>query len=196
MGTRNLTMVYFNNEYKVAQYGQWDGYLSYTGANILKFLKKYNLDYFKEKLNNVSFYTDEEERKNWEKFAISKEINSEDKFVDYAIIEEYNTLYPTLNRDIGSNILEMIADSENPLKLRDETVFAEDSLFCEYAYVIDLDKNTFEIYTGFNKEKLSENDRFFFLQEEGKEYYPVKLLKSYPLSELPTQDELIALDEE
>ena len=90
----------------------------------------------------------------------------------------------------------MIIDSEKPLKLCDETVFVADSLFCEYAYVIDLDKNTFEIYTGFNKERLSENDRFFFLQEEGKEYYPVKLLKSYSLSELPTKDELIALEEE
>lgn len=27
MGTRNLTIVYSNGEYKVAQYGQWDGIL-------------------------------------------------------------------------------------------------------------------------------------------------------------------------
>lgn len=26
MGTRNLTIVYSNGEYKVAQYGQWDGF--------------------------------------------------------------------------------------------------------------------------------------------------------------------------
>ena len=26
MGTRNLTVVYLDGQYKVAQYGQWDGY--------------------------------------------------------------------------------------------------------------------------------------------------------------------------
>ena len=26
MGTRNLTAVFMDGEYKVAQYGQWDGY--------------------------------------------------------------------------------------------------------------------------------------------------------------------------
>lgn len=26
MGTRNLTAVYLDGQYKVAQYGQWDGY--------------------------------------------------------------------------------------------------------------------------------------------------------------------------
>ena len=28
MGTRNLTCVFKDGEYKVAQYGQWDGYPS------------------------------------------------------------------------------------------------------------------------------------------------------------------------
>lgn len=27
MGTRNLTVVYIDGKYKVAQYGQWDGYV-------------------------------------------------------------------------------------------------------------------------------------------------------------------------
>jgi hypothetical protein len=58
MGTRHLTMVVSNNETKVAQYGQWDGYPEGQGVTILTFLrskdsseynpirciKKYNLD--------------------------------------------------------------------------------------------------------------------------------------------------------
>ena len=53
MGTRNLTMVYLNGEYKVAQYGQWDGYPEATGCLILKFLTGVKLDYFKKAIEKV-----------------------------------------------------------------------------------------------------------------------------------------------
>ena len=42
MGTRNLTIVHKNGEYKVAQYGQWDGYPEGLGATLLNFLKNVN----------------------------------------------------------------------------------------------------------------------------------------------------------
>jgi len=38
MGTRNLTMVISDGKTKIAQYGQWDGYPSGQGADILAFL--------------------------------------------------------------------------------------------------------------------------------------------------------------
>jgi hypothetical protein len=40
MGTRNLTAVYFKGEFRIAQYGQWDGYISGSGWGILEFLKE------------------------------------------------------------------------------------------------------------------------------------------------------------
>ena len=39
MGTRNLTAVYIDGEYKVAQYGQWDGYPEGQGMTALTFLR-------------------------------------------------------------------------------------------------------------------------------------------------------------
>lgn len=35
MGTRNLTAVYLDGQYKVAQYGQWDGYPEGQGITAL-----------------------------------------------------------------------------------------------------------------------------------------------------------------
>ena len=38
MGTRNLTVVFMDGEYKVAQYGQWDGYPEGQGITCFNFL--------------------------------------------------------------------------------------------------------------------------------------------------------------
>ena len=82
--------------------------------------------------------------------------------------------------------------------LEDNINFAADSLCCEWAYVIDLDKRTFEVYEGFNQEPLTEDDRFFFLEEKSNkehrgedQYHPVKLVKSWSLDELPTEEEFL-----
>jgi hypothetical protein len=38
MGTRNLVAVQIDGQYKIAQYGQWDGYHSGKGLEVLEFL--------------------------------------------------------------------------------------------------------------------------------------------------------------
>lgn len=63
--------------------------------------------------------------------------------------------------------------------------------------MIDLDKRTFEVYEGFNQEPLTEDDRFFFLEGQSykehreEQYHPVKLVKSWSLDELPTEEEFL-----
>jgi hypothetical protein len=94
---------------------------------------------------------------------------------------------PELSRDTSEKVLGMINESDDGLALKNDLEFAADSLFCEWAYVLDLDKGTFEVYEGFNKDKpLTPDDRFFFLKDkEANGYYGVKLLKSYRLDDLP-----------
>ena len=53
MGTRNTTRIYFNNELKVAQYGQWDGYPSGQGKDFMNFCaSKYNMDALYNAISN------------------------------------------------------------------------------------------------------------------------------------------------
>ena len=59
MGTRHLTIVKHEEEIKVAQYGQWDGYPDGAGMIILNFLKTADLDQFKERLSLCEWATEE-----------------------------------------------------------------------------------------------------------------------------------------
>ena len=189
MGTRNLTMVISNGETKVAQYGQWDGYPSGNGAIVLDFLHTTNLDDFKQKLNKVIFVNGNKEKEiqNW-----LKSIGCENGWMTGEQSKLYQEMYPYLTRDNGANILQMIMDGEeDEIWVTDSTDFAGDSLFCEWAYLIDLDKNVFEVYEGFNKEPLTIEDRFFHLTDKESEYYPIKMIKSYQLNHLPLEDEFL-----
>lgn len=184
MGTRNLTIVHKNGEYKVAQYGQWDGYPEGLGVTLLNFLKNVNMDSFRNAIDNVSFYTQEE-------------LEEIDKQIDEArkVIPNYSWQkdFPQLSRDTGGDILNLIT-FKGVNKVNNSIDFAADSLFCEWAYVIDLDINKFEVYKGFNHEELSSDERFYFLEDKrdkenivGKDYHPIKFVKSYDLNNLPDE---------
>lgn len=77
--------------------------------------------------------------------------------------------------------------------------FPLDSLFAEWGYVVDLDAETFEVYRGFqqsphNKGRFARRGREKYgdLGLMGGGYYPVALVKSWPLSDLPSDAEFVA----
>jgi hypothetical protein len=190
MGTRNLTVLVSEGEIKIAQYGQWDGYPDYMGINILKFLREFDVEIMKKQVKNVIF-VDENKQKEIDLYL--KEIGSTNGYLNNEQSDLYNEKYKFLNRSIGSDILEMVYDEEynKPMLLNNSITFSGDSLFCEWAYVIDLDKNLFEVYEGFNKNELNENDRFFKYTIENEEYHPIKLKKEFPLNVLPSDEEFL-----
>jgi hypothetical protein len=132
MGTRNLTVVKdTEGEVVVAQYGQWDGYPSYTGAGIIGFLSdSQNVDYLKAGLHSVRFVSDDYVDK------IYNEVSNR------AGDEAFKEAYPSLTRDVGWQILEIIRDKMN-VPLVNSIDFAADELFCEGYYEIDFQTNKF-----------------------------------------------------
>lgn len=172
MGTRNLTAVFMDGEYKVAQYGQWDGYPSGQGVTILDFLKNTQKFAFKNKLKNVRFLSKQE----------LIEIDSKHG-------ADWINIYPHLSRDVGGEILQAIMDGAKELK--NSISFAGESLFCEYAYVIDLDNDTFEVFEGFNKKELDEFERFYSFKKVHDDYCQVRLVHKFDLDKLPTEKEFL-----
>lgn len=64
--------------------------------------------------------------------------------------------------------------------------FLHDSLFCEYAYIINLDNKTLEIYEGFNRLPNGKGRYAEFSIEregDGRKYYGVKLVKKFNLED-------------
>lgn len=186
MGTRHLICVVKNGEYKIAQYGQWDGYPEGQGVDILQFISDpENLTSLEDNLSKIRFL----------------ELDGRDK----AFMDEYEKNAPTwsnepdnrteeqarwfrtyMSRDIGAGILSNVAHSEDEEILLENSVdFAADGLFCEWGYVIDLDNRTFEVYKGFLQGAVE--GRFKDMPTDG-EYSPIGLAKTYNLDDLPGID--------
>jgi hypothetical protein len=187
MGTRHLTAVVLNGEYKIAQYGQWDGYPSGQGRTALAFLhSKKRREKLKKQLARCVFVTEEEMTEALAKLGLNEWMTAEEA-------NRFHAEFPFVNRDHGAYILDMVANTtSNPIRLQNSISFAEDSLFCEWAYVVDFDKNTFEVYRGFNKSPIeNEKERFAKMAktkyDHAGEYYPIRLFKKYSLSKLPTE---------
>jgi len=186
MGTRNLTCVMLNGKYRVAQYCQWDGYPSGQGKTILEFLKVMDKEKFIENLKQTGFITEEAHKKLWEDFGADGS-----GMVSIAVADKFKEVHPQLNRDMGGDVLEFIQNANAPVTLANQIEFAQDGLFCEWAYVVDLDKNVLEVYSGFGQEKLEEGTRFGNdIDDNG--YSTIGLVKIYSLDDLPSEETFLA----
>lgn len=185
MGTRHLIAVHLDGKYPVAQYGQWDGYPSGQGLVVLGFLRTMIREQFVAGLQKAFEPTEEQIKQWW--LDVGHDIEKSDGYVSCDIADKFGLLHPSLSRDTGAKVLPLIQNALDPVPVRKALDFAGDSLFCEWAYVIDLDKNTLEVYEGFNKTPVPAGERFADLPTEG-EYYPVK---TYALDELPNDEDFV-----
>lgn len=191
MGTRNMIGVVLNGEYKVAQYAQWDGYPEGQGVGVLKFLQNCNLELFKEKVSKCKWVSDEQYHSMW--LEVGHDTYNSDGWVDTETSDRFRKIYPQFSRDNGSDILGMVYNSENGLLLQNSSDFPKNSLHCEWAYVIDLDKNTFETYEGCNKNPISKSERFYDNDEVDEYgYYSAKFVIEFQLDDLPTKEEYLS----
>lgn len=145
MGTRHLVSVVKDGEFKIAQYGQWDGYPSGQGVTVLAFLKnKKRVAKLKKSLDRVRFL-DHEGR---DKQFVEDHDSKAPKYMsstDERTIEQKNWYNAFICRDIGADILENIMDSIGEVLLNDNSSFATES-DCEWEYKISFDCNLLGVY--------------------------------------------------
>lgn len=128
MGTRHLqTVITKNGEVKIKQYGQWDGYPSGQGLDILQYLRDANLEFYQDELEKINEVTEEQ-------------LNVINELEDGS----WQAAFPYLSRDCGSNIHYLIEAGEVKFVQK-----CENSDWCEGFYTINFQDNTFRsVYHG------------------------------------------------
>lgn len=105
----------------------------------------------------------------------------------------YKSLCPITEAEMGgSEILDIIIKNADTLQLKNSHTFGYDSLFCEWAYLIDFKTNTFRIFEGFNRSILDKEERFYNETADYDNYFGVKLKKVYNLDNLPDEDSFLS----
>lgn len=184
MGTRNLIMVKYKSDIKVAKYCQWDGYPSGQGADLLEILKTINLDLLKEKILKIENITEEKLISKYKELSIDVS-SGFISFDDSAIFKEK---YPYLDRDMGAKIVSYIVESEENLSLDNCYMYGSDRSGCEWFYLVDLDDNKFYIhnYLPLKKPTSSEmtSSNVIHLKENA--------VKIYSLEDLPSIENFLS----
>lgn len=171
MGTRGCYGFYKNGITK-ATYNHFDSYPSVLGENILDFAGNTSL----KNMNNIF---DKIELVREDDIPTIEQIENCQDFTDLSVSSQnIIDFYCLLRKAQG----DLNAYKTNLKYMIDSRDFLGDSLFCEYGYIINLDKNVLEFYKGFNK--VPQNNRYSKFANEKEEYKECKLLAEYPLTEI------------
>jgi hypothetical protein len=166
MGTRGLYGIRKNGVDKTT-YNHYDSYPEVLGEDIVGFIKTTTIEemnriYDKIEMVNDSFVPSDAELVAWK---LTDKIG--EKFDWYSFLREFQG-----NLDAYKGDLKYMMDDSD---------FILESLFCEWAYIINLDHNVLEIYKGFQTKP---NDGRYVKKKEG-EYYPCKLVATFSLKDIP-----------
>lgn len=174
MGTRHLVAVIYKGKRRIAQYGQFDGYFTGVGSDVFNFIMNvWKPDEFEKHVAELSFY------KRGELNTLYKECNKSQDAATAVLREN-----PAVSNHFSTGVLYAVQNG-TVKKVVDSWSFGADSLFCEYAYVINLDTEVVECYVGFNKGKAK--GRFARLKpvrSYGNEYNQCTLFKKVPFSKI------------
>ena len=185
MGTRHLIAICIDGKYPIAQYGQWDGYPEGQGVKVLQSLKGKSLAKLKAGASLAVAYTED----NLRQVYIDLGIDPDSQWITMEDSHKVNKAHPQLDRSMGAKIIAFVRNQSQPYPVLNDLDFAQDSLFCEWAYVIDFDTNTFEVFKGFNHTPLTEGERFYKADKSASdEYHAVKLVATFDLLKLPSKE--------
>lgn len=183
MSTRGLWGVIIGDEKKLT-YNHSDSYPSGMGEEILTFLKRADLNALVDDATALRLVKGEEIVTPEDVVAMREFTENPNGYKDDEL--DWYWLLRRTQGDPGETFKAGV--------MIDGDGFQNDSLFCEWAYIIDLDGQKFEIYRGF-QESPHDKGRFASHEEPNRSgYYPVALVAEYPLDNLPENLDQVEVD--
>jgi len=180
MGTRGVTGVIIDGIEKIG-YQQFDSYPSGVGIITLNALKKNDISKLKELAKSLKAVQENAT-------PTKKEIELLKNYADLTVSDgKLENWYCLLRKTQGD--LKAILDCGYIIDSKD---FLNNSLFCEWGYIVNFDTNKLEIYQGFQKQKHDKGRYSNNLKEDDLAYYPCALIKEYDLKSLPTKKKFLS----
>lgn len=176
MGTRGLFGMRKNGQDK-AVYNHFDSYPEYLGKEFLSFIKMNGPEKLSQFFDNIKLI-DADVNPTQEQKEYCKQMGWFDNTVSN---QSDNDWYCLLRGTQDLDAWQKCIDKNQEIYLDNYIDFIKNSLFCEYAYIFDLDTNVLEFYVGF--QKLPQVGNRYGIMPENR-YYPCKLVLTIPLDEI------------
>lgn len=175
MGTRGSVGVIYQEKAKLG-YNHWDSYPDSLGVDILSVISNINKqngwNIFKE---NISKLKDIVKKKITDNKIIERYKKYADLSVDNGKLSNPYCLFRKLQ---GVEWIDEVYEG-NIEHYTFSNDFIKDSLFCEYAYIINLDTMKLEFYDGY--QKIPQKGNFFGSKPNEDGYYPCRLVAVFNL---------------
>lgn len=167
MGTRGCYGFRKNGIDKLT-YNHFDSYPDGLGRDVVKFCKETSIEEMNEIFDRI-ILIDENSKPTAEQIVecmkyYNGDVSTRTQEDWYCLLRETQG-----NLSVYKNGLKYMIDNND---------FIKDSLFCEFAYIINLDTNCLEFWVGFQHEPDAGNR---YGTKEGDGYYPCKMVAEYPL---------------
>lgn len=171
MGTRGCYGLYKNGVTK-ATYNHFDSYIGGLGKDILDFVANTSIPIMNKIFDKIELVREDS-------IPTIEQIENCQDFTDLSVSSQNIMDFYCLLRNAQGDLNAYKTDLKYMI---DSKEFLGNSLFCEYAYIINLDKNVLEFYKGFNK--VPQNNRYSKFADEKEKYKECKLVAEYPLTEI------------
>lgn len=176
MGTRGAYGFHRDGVDKLT-YNHYDSYPDGLGEDIVKFCRTTSIGEMHEIFDRIIMVD------NWaaEEKPSLEQIEECKAFYDSSV--GFPTEWYSLLRHAQGD---MNAFKQGLRYMIENSEFMKDSLFCEWAYIINLSTEKLEVYRGFQKEP--QKNRYYLSSEEAPkdtQFFNVALLVEFPLEDIP-----------
>ena len=178
MSTRGLYGLRQNGVDKCI-YNHFDSYPDWLGREVLEFCATNNFERLSILFNNILMVQVDSIPTKAE-----IEICKEEGYANFNVSSQSETDWYCLLRNLQGNFkayTECI-NKYSTVFMIDNINFIKNSLFCEYAYIINLDNKSLEFYVGFQETPQVDNRYGVYPNDGG--YYPCKLALVIPLADI------------